>query len=145
MDPDWLFQFASRLAMVGWVALACSPLAPRLTQAVAGGAIPVALSIGYAALVLSSWASARGGFGSLGDVMLLFDSPMVALAGWVHYLAFDMLVGAWEARTARKEAMPHLLVLPCLALTFLFGPIGLLLFLAVRIARRTAGQHAMEA
>ena len=145
MDPEGLFQIASRLAMAGWMALALSPLAPRFSQAVAGIAIPVALSIGYGALVLSSWASASGGFGSLGSVMLLFDTPMVALAGWVHYLAFDLLVGAWEARTARREALPHLLLLPCLALTFLFGPIGLLLFLAVRIARRTAGRPAMEA
>ena len=70
---------------------------------------------------------------------------MVALAGWVHYLAFDLLVGAWEARTARREALPHPVLLPCLALTFLFGPLGLLLFLSVRIARRTVGQPAMEA
>lgn len=39
-------------------------------------------------------------------------------------------------RAARRDGLPHLLVLPCLALTFLFGPAGLLLFLALRLARR---------
>ena len=70
--------------------------------------------------------------------MALFTSPEIALAGWVHYLAFDLLVGAWEVRTARREAIPHLLVLPCLVLTFLFGPAGFLLFLGIRAARRLA-------
>ena len=70
--------------------------------------------------------------------MALFTNPEIALAGWLHYLAFDLLIGAWEVRTARREAIPHLLVLPCLALTFLFGPAGFLPFLALRAARRLA-------
>ena len=67
--------------------------------------------------------------------MGLFDSPGVALAGWVHYLAFDLLVGAWIVRTARSEGVAHLLVLPCLALTFLFGPAGFLAFNGLRLVR----------
>ena len=68
--------------------------------------------------------------------MALFTSPEIALAGWVHYLAFDLLVGAWEVRTAQREGLAFLLVLPCLLLTFLFGPAGFLLFNALRIATR---------
>jgi Domain of unknown function (DUF4281) len=62
----------------------------------------------------------------------LFAQPEVVLAGWVHYLAFDPLVGAWEVHTARAEQSPFLLVLPCLALTFFFGSAGVLVFSAVR-------------
>lgn len=58
------------------------------------------------------------------------------LAGWLHFLAFDLFVGAWQVRTARRDALPRLLVVPCLALTFLFGPAGLLAFLALRAALR---------
>lgn len=145
MEPEALFHLASRSAMLGWIALALSPLAPRLTQAVAGVAVPVALSIGYAAFILVGWSTAQGGFSSLPEVMRLFDVPMIALAGWVHYLAFDLLVGAWEARTARREGLPHWLLLPCLVLTFLFGPIGLLLFLAIRLARASVIPHRVEA
>ncbi|WP_293868637.1 ABA4-like family protein [uncultured Alsobacter sp.] len=144
MDPDMLFHAASRLAMLGWLALALSPLAPRATQAVAT-TVPLVLSAGYAALILVSWAGAPGGFGSLADVMRLFTAPTVALAGWVHYLAFDLLVGAWEARTARREGLPHVLLLPCLVLTFLFGPAGLLLFLSIRAARQTVLPRELEA
>ena len=72
-------------------------------------------------------------FFTLQGVMALFTRPHAVLAGWLHYLAFDLFVGAWEVRTARREGIPHLLVLPCLVLTFLFGPIGLLAFLGLRL------------
>ena len=65
--------------------------------------------------------------------MALFTQPEVALAGWLHYLAFDLFVGAWETRVGREERIPHLLVIPCLLLTFMFGPIGFVAFLALRM------------
>ena len=136
-DPHVLFGYSGPLAMLGWLALALSPLAPRAAQVVAGLVIPAILSVAYAALILVHWADAPGGFASLADVMRLFTDPPVALAGWVHYLAFDLLIGAWIARTARAERIAHLLILPCLALTFLFGPAGFLAFLILRAAFTT--------
>jgi hypothetical protein len=135
VNPDTLFQLSGPVAMAGWVVLAASPLAPRLADRIAGLVIPAVLSLGYTALILGYWSGAPGGFDSLTNVMALFTAPEIALAGWVHYLAFDLFVGAWEVRTARRERIPHLLVLPCLVLTFLFGPAGLLLFLGLRLAR----------
>ena len=137
MTPDTLFAIANPLALLGWVVLALAPLAPRWADRIAGLAIPAALSVGYAAMVLAHWSSASGGFDTLANVQALFTSPWIALAGWVHYLAFDLLVGAWEVRTARAERIPHLLTLPCLALTFLFGPAGFVAFLALRTALAT--------
>ena len=51
-DTHLLFQFTGPLAMLGWLALALSPLAPRFADALAAISIPVLLSIGYAALIL---------------------------------------------------------------------------------------------
>jgi hypothetical protein len=62
----------------------------------------------------------------------LFENRWALLAGWTHYLAFDLFVGTWEVRDARASGIPHLLVLPCLGLTFLFGPAGWLLYMALR-------------
>jgi hypothetical protein len=132
MSPDALFQIANPLALLGWLVLVASPLSPVWADRIAGVLIPVLLSVGYAALILAFWWSAEGGFSSLAEVMRLFTSPWIALAGWVHYLAFDLFIGAWETRKARAGGMPHLVLLPCLALTFLFGPIGLLVFLTLR-------------
>jgi hypothetical protein len=53
----------------------------------------------------------------------------------VHYLAFDLFVGSWEVRDSRVHGIPHWFVLPCLFLTFMFGPAGWLLYLTVRVVR----------
>jgi hypothetical protein len=142
MDPEPLFSLAGLLAMTGWLTLVLSPLSPRWADRIAGQAIPLVLSVGYAGLVLAFWSRAPGGFGTLSEVMALFTMPQIALAGWVHYLAFDLFVGAWVARTARAEGIAHLFVLPCLALTFLFGPAG---FLAFSLLRATAGRRGLLA
>lgn len=132
MSPDQIFQLANPLALLGWLLLLASPLAPRLSQIVSAAIVPLLLSLAYAGLVLAFWSGAPGGFGSLPEVQALFTHPQIALAGWLHYLAFDLFVGAWEVRTARAEGIPHWLVIPCLILTFLFGPAGLLAFAILR-------------
>ena len=85
-----------------------------------------------------------GGFSSIEAVRALFQSDALLVAGWLHYLAFDLFVGAWEVRTARAEGIPHLLVIPCLVLTFLFGPLGFLTFLILRAAYARRATFAME-
>ncbi len=146
MTPESLFQIANPLAMAGWIALALAPLAPRLTDVLAALILPVLLSVAYCALILAYWSGAIGGYGSLPDVMALFTNPHIALAGWVHYLAFDLFVGAWATRTARAAGIPHLMVLPHLVLIFLFGPAGFLTFqamlLAFRFSANAKGQSA---
>ncbi|NBU48705.1 MAG: DUF4281 domain-containing protein [Betaproteobacteria bacterium] len=138
MTPDLLFQLANPLALLGWLALALSPWSPRVTQMAAAILIPLVLSVGYTAVMLAHWSSGNGDFNSLNGVAALFENRWLLLAGWVHYLAFDLLIGAWEARTARREGMTHLLLLPCLLATFLFGPAGYLMFQALRASRRKA-------
>ena len=141
MTPDTMFQIANPVALLGWLALALSPLAPRAADLVAALIIPLLMAVAYSALMLAYWAGSTGGYGSLPEVMALFTDPHVALAGWVHYLAFDLFVGAWAIRTARAEGIAHLLVLPHLVLIFLFGPAGLLTFTAMRAAFRLRAQQ----
>ncbi len=142
MDIDTLFRMANLTALAGWAVLLISPLAPKWADGIAGILIPLVLSVGYTALILVYWANAEGGFSTLSDVMMLFTQRETAFAGWIHFLAFDLFVGAWEVRVARREGIPHLLVIPCLILTFLFGPLGFLLFLGLRAARSTTRSAA---
>ncbi|WP_187968175.1 ABA4-like family protein [Aquibium microcysteis] len=138
MDADLIFGAAGMLAMAGWLALLASPLVPRLADAIAVQAIPLTLSVAYAGLILAFWTSGEGGFDSLDNVARLFETRELLLAGWLHYLAFDLFVGAWIVRTARSEAVPFWMVLPCLPATFLFGPAGYLAFAMIRYARAGA-------
>lgn len=136
MTPEQIFALSGPLALLGWAALVFSPLAPRAAQGVAGLAVPLVLAVAYAGLILGHWAEAEGGFGSLADVAKLFANPWLLLAGWLHYLCFDLFVGAWIVRRARAEGVAHGFVLPCLALTFLFGPAGYLAFNALRLVQQ---------
>ena len=135
MTPDLLFQFANMTALAGWLALLASPFVPRVADGIAGFAIPSLLAVAYTGLVLAFFAGAEGGFDSLDNVAALFRTREMLLAGWLHYLAFDLFVGAWIVRAAREAGIAFWLVVPCLALTFLFGPAGFLAFLAIRAVR----------
>jgi hypothetical protein len=125
MNPDQLFSIASSLAALSWLALI---VMPRRAVIVTGLVVPVLLALLYAALIAAQWGGSRGGFSSLPAVAELFASRWLLLAGWVHYLCFDLLVGTWESEDARARGIPHLFVVPCLVLTFLFGPAGWLLY-----------------
>lgn len=131
MDFETLFSLAGLLAMLGWLCLLASPWIPLWSDRIAGLGIPLLLSLGYVALALA-FPPPEGGFDSLASVQLLFAQPGALLAGWVHFLAFDLVVGAWICRTARGAGLPFWMVLPCLPLTFLFGPAGFVLFSALR-------------
>jgi len=137
---ETVFSICGTLAMLGWALLVIAPRW-RGTQMVAAIAIPLAIALVYLALIGRYMPGASGGFGSLADVAALFSQPGLLLAGWVHYLAFDLFVGAWEVRDATRHRVPHLLVVPCLLLTFMLGPIGLLAYLGLRTWR--AGTSAL--
>ncbi|WAJ29806.1 ABA4-like family protein [Antarcticirhabdus aurantiaca] len=140
MTLETIFSLCGLLALIGWAALLASPWIPVWSDRIAGWIVPGLLAVIYVALVLAFFGEAEGGFGSLEEVAQLFSSRPVLLAGWLHYLAFDLLVGAWEAREGRRRGVPFLLVVPCFAATFLVGPAGFLLFLVVRAA---AGRRAV--
>lgn len=134
-----LFSVAGLVAMAGWLLLLASPLIPVWSDRIAGVVLPLILSLGYAGLVIVPSSGSGGGFGTLADVMELFTDEQAALAAWVHFLAFDLIVGAWICRTARNESTSFWMVAPCLPLTFLFGPAG---FLAFSVARRISRPKA---
>jgi hypothetical protein len=94
--------------------------------------MPSLFAVIYVVLLAATLTRSEGGFSSLARVRTLFDSPWLLLAVWTHYLAFDLFVGGWEVRDAQRHGMSHLLIVPALVLTFLFGPAGLLLYLAIR-------------
>jgi len=131
-NPDTLFSICGNIAMLGWLLLIISPLHQYLRKAVNSGIIPILLSIVYLYLIITYFGEAEGGFGSLEDVMALFTVKGMVLAGWVHYLAFDLWIGTWELEDSKKRGIHHLIMIPVLVFTFMLGPIGLLLYFVIR-------------
>jgi hypothetical protein len=134
MTASSLFSAFNMLAMAGWIILALGVALKRdwLRDAVAGTYIPVMISVAYAILIVFFFAGAEGGFDTLENVQKLFTSPWAALAGWIHYLAFDLFMGARIARGFAEQGLPRWPLVLLLPLTFLFGPIGYLAFEIIR-------------
>jgi hypothetical protein len=131
MTAERLFSILNLLAMMSWLPLLFFPR-KRWASTTVPIAMPVLFAVVYVALVAVALPQSDGGFSSIAGVRSLFANDWGLLAGWTHYLAFDLFVGGWEVRDAQRRGVSHLFVVPALILTFLFGPGGWLLYLAVR-------------
>lgn len=132
MKAEQIFSIANLTAMLSWIILAVAPRWLVTRKVLLSGAIPLLLSVAYLVLIVAFFGRSEGGFGSLADVMKLFTNEWTMLAGWIHYLAFDLFVGIWEVKDAQKRKISHWFVVPCLFLTFMLGPVGFLLYSVLR-------------
>jgi hypothetical protein len=128
VTADFVFQLTNAVTLAAWIVLGCAIVFRRDGLMGWVGYVPLALSALYSLLILLFFFKAEGGFDSLANVQKLFTSPWAALAGWVHYLAFDLLVGTWIARETTRLALPRWPLIALLPLTFMFGPAGYLGF-----------------
>ena len=133
MSPDSVFQICSTIAMVGFVVLLfISPFWSGFDKFLIGVVITL-LAIVYAWLIFQVFRPDDfQKYGSLDGVMELFTNKTAVTAGWVHYLAIDLLTGIWIKKNAQKYGIHHLILIPCLLITFMLCPIGLLLYLIIR-------------
>lgn len=132
MTEDAIFGALSLSVLPWWLCWLAAPRSRLALRAASHGAVFVALSLCYALLLVA--ALATGGLGGLGAAGLRagLATPRGFLAGWTHYLVFDLFVGAWIVREARRlevEARPFLFC------TLLAGPLGLGAFLVRRAWR----------
>jgi ABA4-like protein len=136
MDYELIFSSVGILSFIGWGALIAAPINARL-MILGARAVGILLAIAYVLLVGAGWGvEPEVSYGSLAGVMEGMAAPVHMMSGWTHFLAFDLLIGSWMVERARASEINHLLVIPCLAVTFLFGPAGFLLFLALEAVHK---------
>lgn len=134
MSPDLLFRVCNTAILPGWLVLAVAPGWKWGSRFLCPIVIPGLLGLVYVGIVISKWANMEGSFNSLVGVEKLFTNRWALVGGWIHYLAFDLFIGSWETRDAERHQISRWLLIPCLLLTCLFGPAGLLLYLVVRMS-----------
>ncbi len=130
MDLDLVFTIANFSTAPAWVLLLTVPRFKGTERLVHSVLMPLLLGVAYALLLFTD----MGGGGdasmlTLKGVMAIFDKPQTTIAAWIHYLVFDLFVGAWIVRDAERRQMSRLLVAPSLVATWFFGPVGLLMYL----------------
>ena len=142
MNPATIFKICNSIAPVGWLLLLLTPRWRWTRIIILSGILPLLFALVYLPIIVLYFGNTEGNFNSLQGVMKLFDDPFAVVAGWVHYLAFDLFVGSWELSNGQKMGIHHMLLVPCLILTFLFGPIGLLLYFIIRAIKTKTVIHA---
>lgn len=140
MTPDALFGLCNKVALLGWLVLIVAGRKRWASGLVTAVLVPLALALVYSVLIPLHWGESKGSFSTLAGVGALFSNRWLLLAGWIHYLAFDLFIGNWEVRDAMRNRISHWAVIPCLILTFLFGPAGLLCYFLLRVALRRGVQ-----
>ncbi|MCC5929312.1 MAG: DUF4281 domain-containing protein [Cyclobacteriaceae bacterium] len=132
MTTEAVFGLASALAFFSWIALFIFYPRKWIYQILFSGVLML-LALTYLVYVIPGlFGSPEGGFNSLTEVRALFKSDEALLAGWIHYLAFDLFVGIWITKDAWDRNISRWLVFPCLLLTFMLGPAGLLVYFVIR-------------
>ena len=134
MSPSTVFQIASNLVLVQWLLMIVAPRWFVTQWLIKSCVIPVVIAVIYATYLFSGGPINFSDFGSLEGVKKLFAtaSDSVMLAGWVHYLAFDLMVGSWVLGNSHEHGISHWLIIPCLFFCFMLGPVGLLLYWIIR-------------
>ncbi|GAA0785763.1 DUF4281 domain-containing protein [Roseibium denhamense] len=145
MPLDQIFSLSGSLAMLGWIILVLAPRRWAWLNAVPRLVIPFALSLVYAGFILAYFAESGGGYGSLEEVRQLFSLEELMLAGWVHYLAFDLMIGAVLADRMDTVGMQRTVQAPILFMTFMFGPVGVLLAFVTEGTLRLLPRHLAKA
>lgn len=132
-----LYKLVNAVAAIGWVILIFLPNW-NLADSVIKYGIVVGLSVFYIFVLfirkdIKNEVYPKGNFTSLEGVINLFKNPRNLLAGWVHYLAFDLMLGIYIKTQANEIGMSHFLQIPCFILTFMLGPVGYLLFVILQL------------
>jgi len=133
MTPDTLFQLSNSIALLGWcVLIIASPFWFAYDKLLIGIIITL-FALAYFWLFVQNFKfSDLEKFSTLDGVMELFTGKIAVTIAWLHFLAFDLMAGIWIKRNAVLHGIKHRILLPCFFLTFMLGPIGILLYLLIR-------------
>jgi hypothetical protein len=133
VSNELIFTVLNLSVLPAWALLWLLPRHAITRRIVHSGLYPCMLGLAYALLLFGDRPGPQGAnFFTLEGVARVFTTPRTIIACWVHYLVFDLFVGAWIARDCERLAMKAWTAVPSQVLTLLFGPVGLLTWMLVR-------------
>ena len=63
----------------------------------------------------------------------LFSNDFFIMMFWIHFISINLFTGGWIVKDSQKLAINKLLIILPLVITYLIGPIGLLIYWLIRI------------
>ncbi len=138
MTPAEIFPIGGLSAMPMWALMILFPRWKVTRFLIDYKVVPIFIAVIYAVYIgLSISSDGAMDFGSFESVKELFTKDNAILAGWMHYICFDLLIGMWMVNQNRDLKIHLLLMAPCLFFTFMLGPIGFLLFIIFKSLKKT--------
>jgi len=139
VNYDLLLNVINLPVALSWLAMLVAPRW-RVTRAfLHSDVVPLAIGIVYLSIAVRyvpGWFTA---FRNLDSIFEFFTHRDLLFIGWIHYLAFDLFVGRSILADSQRRGIPHLLMVPCLFMTFMFGPGG---YVAYALVRLVTGKYA---
>lgn len=136
MNDELVLKILNVPVLVGWLAMVLAPRSRFTRWVLESDVLPLVIGVLYLTKVVPHLPGLMREFDTLEHIGAALQRPGMLLAGWIHYLAFDFLVGRVVLADAQRRGIPHLLVVPCLLMTFMLGPSGYLAYAVVRLASR---------
>jgi hypothetical protein len=136
VESGLLFDICRYVVLVSWALLIFAPRWQWTRRLIFRVWMPSFLALCYIYASYSALPFPQGsGFGSLAQIVELFRAPWVMLAGWIHFYAFDLFIGAWQVRDSERHGISHYWLVPCLVFTLYLGPVGLLMYFILRYVK----------
>ncbi|NBB22228.1 DUF4281 domain-containing protein [Runella sp. CRIBMP] len=128
------FQIANALVLPQWLLMIVAPRWRVSQWLVRSYLIPVLLACLYAYFIFSGGPLNFNDFSTFEGVKSLFSKggDGAVLAGWIHYLAFDLVAGSFVLKDSQEKNIPHWWIILPLFFCFMLGPIGLLAYWVIR-------------
>ena len=63
----------------------------------------------------------------------LFSNDFFIIMFWIHFISINLFTGGWIVKDSQKLAINKILIILPLVITYLIGPIGLLIYWLIRI------------
>ena len=136
---EQLFQISNTVALIAWLPLILMPSNRFITDKLCRQFVPAGLALIYVGVIAAKMLAGEPQLDDIGTIRGLqqaFSNDLVFAAAWIHYLAFDMVIGSLIARGSVDFGIPWPLRSLSLILTFLGGPAGYLFYLGIRLRWR---------
>ena len=69
----------------------------------------------------------------LNELSRLFEDNLYLMIFWTHFIAINLFIGGWIVKDSQKFSVNKILLAFPLLLTYLIGPVGMLLYWIIRI------------
>jgi hypothetical protein len=137
MDNATLFLVMSGLSGVGWLLLIVASPCCRCADKAVIGVIVAVLAVAYGCFNFTHLTEVGGltAFFTYDGAQRVFANPGLQLAAWAHILAVDLVAGVWMLYNSRRYKIRHLVMVPVYLVTIVLGPVGVLVYLAVRACK----------